>query len=52
MKFLKGLSFAFLLAFIAASCSKDHDETPEAIEMVKEIDLLDITGFIDFKPFI
>jgi len=38
--------------FYDTCMSKDNDETPEAIEMVKEIDLLDITGFIDFKPFI
>jgi hypothetical protein len=30
--------------------SKENDETQEAKEMVNEIDLLDINGFIDFKP--
>jgi CRISPR/Cas system-associated exonuclease Cas4 (RecB family) len=30
--------------------SKDNDEAQEAKEMVKEIDLLDISGLIDFKP--
>jgi CRISPR/Cas system-associated exonuclease Cas4 (RecB family) len=30
--------------------SKENDETKEAKEMVNEIDLLDINGFIDFKP--
>jgi CRISPR/Cas system-associated exonuclease Cas4 (RecB family) len=30
--------------------SKDNDEAQEAKDMVKEIDLLDISGLIDFKP--
>jgi hypothetical protein len=30
--------------------SKDNDEAKEAKEMNKEIDLLDISGFVDFKP--
>jgi CRISPR/Cas system-associated exonuclease Cas4 (RecB family) len=30
---------------------KENDETSDAREMVKEIDLLDISGFVDFKPF-
>jgi CRISPR/Cas system-associated exonuclease Cas4 (RecB family) len=30
--------------------SRDNDETQEAKEMVNEIDLLDINGFLDFKP--
>jgi CRISPR/Cas system-associated exonuclease Cas4 (RecB family) len=30
--------------------SKDNDEAQEAKEMVKEIDLLDISGLIDFRP--
>jgi hypothetical protein len=33
MKLLKGLSFAFLLVFVAASCSKDHDDTPPPFAM-------------------
>ncbi len=32
--------------------SKDNDETKEAKEMVNEIDLLDINGFLDFKPYL
>ncbi len=32
--------------------NKDNDEVQEAKEMVKEIDLLDISGFIDYKPFL
>jgi CRISPR/Cas system-associated exonuclease Cas4 (RecB family) len=30
--------------------SKDNDEAQEAKDMVKEIDLLDISGLVDFKP--
>jgi CRISPR/Cas system-associated exonuclease Cas4 (RecB family) len=30
--------------------SKDNDESQEAKDMVKEIDLLDISGLIDFRP--
>jgi CRISPR/Cas system-associated exonuclease Cas4 (RecB family) len=30
--------------------SKDNDEAQEAKDMVKEIDLLDISGLIDFRP--
>jgi CRISPR/Cas system-associated exonuclease Cas4 (RecB family) len=30
--------------------SKENDEAQEAKDMVKEIDLLDISGLIDFKP--
>lgn len=30
---------------------EENDETTEAKEMVKEIDLFDICGFVDFKPF-
>ena len=30
--------------------SKDNDEAQEAKDMVKEIDLLDINGLIDFRP--
>jgi CRISPR/Cas system-associated exonuclease Cas4 (RecB family) len=32
--------------------SKENDETKEAKEMVNEIDLLDINGFLDFKPYL
>lgn len=36
--------------FYDTCMSKDNDETQDAKDMVKEIDLLDISGFVDFKP--
>ncbi len=32
-------------------CMNEDDETEDAREMAKEIDLLDISGVVDFKPF-
>ena len=32
-------------------CMKEDSETEDAKEMAKEIDLLDISGVVDFKPF-
>ena len=31
---------------------QDNYETKEAKEMVNEIDLLDINGLLDFKPYL
>lgn len=37
--------------FYDVCMDEENDETTEAKEMVKEIDLFDICGFVDFKPF-
>lgn len=37
--------------FYDVCMDEENDETTEAKEMVKEIDLFDIGGFVDFKPF-
>lgn len=33
-------------------CMNEDGETPQAAKMANEIDLLDIPGFVDFKPFL
>ena len=33
-------------------CMNEDSETEKAAAMAKEIDLLDIPGFMDFKPFL
>jgi hypothetical protein len=32
-------------------CMNEDDETPEAHDMANELDIMDISGVIDFKPF-